>query len=124
MKLDYKYSDFTDASLLTAEKRLNEAKAVHDEWLPTVQRWQRDKNGWFKRTKKDWWSGVLRTLENAQRDYDNILASMSHEQNIGLVDLTTDMAMNTGKKPFPWSTLGLAFGGVVIVVIFYKLVVK
>ena len=115
-------SDFTGDDLAVAKLRLDQAQAVYDEWLPTVQRWQKDKYGWFRRKKRSWWHGVLASLEKAKEDYRFILEGMSHEQNIDLVDQSAYMAANPEAKPFPWKTVGLVAAGLVLIIIFYKVV--
>ncbi|MGQ8335656.1 hypothetical protein ACUNWD_03840 [Sunxiuqinia sp. A32] len=123
MKTVNKYSNFTGDDLIDAEARLNEAKAVYDEWYPNIIRWQAEKEGWASRTGKfDAWNRIVKAKEDAQKDYDFIVKALGEEQGISLVDKIQDERFDPDRNSFPWTNVGMAVGAVIIIVIIYKII--
>lgn len=119
--MKYQYSNFTDFDLQQAEARYQEIEAYYYEWLPTVQRWQKDKDGWFKRTKRDWWNGVLAERQAAKDSLDFIYRTMENDASTDFNDLALN-GNHDDANDFPWTTVGIATGVALLIVAIYKII--
>lgn len=118
-------SNFTQTELDEAVQRKKEAQALYDEWLPNVLRWQADKAGWAERTGKfDAWEKIKENLQRANEDYEYILLQIEGTQSVQLNDLALERGRENQEEQnsFPWGTVGLSVGAIIIIVLVYKFI--
>lgn len=60
-------------------------------------------------------------LDDLQKTHTEMLDSISKNQGIDLTDLAAQQSLDNSQSSIPWTTIGLAVGALIVIVIIVKL---
>jgi DNA repair exonuclease SbcCD ATPase subunit len=118
--LQEKFSNVTGEDLNNIQEKINQALADYEE---KNRRYLASPHpSWAKRNLLPGVNQAKDYLETLKRTYEEMQSVISKSQSIDLVDLTMEKADESTQEEIPWTTIGLAIGALVVVVIIVKII--
>lgn len=117
------YSKWTGDDLTSIESQIRDAQLVYQKYVDDYN-WgiQYGSSSYAKRVRKPRVDAAKAVLDTLQAQKQAMLSDMGSEQALSIVDTTVDVALTEPENETPWTTIALAVGALILIVIIVKLV--